>query len=1412
LTIENKSSGFRQGEILVLKENANTGGASTLNERDVKPTIGIITALPHEYAAVKVLLESQHPISVPGRGAGRQYLYGEVPALNGNSHPIVLALLPDTGNNQASARAALLLEHFPTINTIIMSGIAGGVPNPDKPSEHVRLGDIVVSNRDGVIQYDFGKEERKKRKVKISPRHPPRPPSASLIETAKLLQAGELESSRPWVRYINSGLKELSITRPSADTDVLASSTNAEVVVPHPADLRRVDAIPRVFLGPIASSNTLLKNPVRRDQLREYFGVKAVEMEGSGIADAAWLLEIPYLVIRGVCDYCDKNKGDDWQVYAAVVAAAYTRALLEATPAANSPEKPASQAQHSQREPRPLIPDVSAAIVQEEMRSGFADLKGELRTVLDKLSAENSQFDQVRQKLESRIADEYERRFKAAKSLFEQCLFEQAKASSEAILRDLEHDPDADDPALRARACTNIAVCAWHLHDIGEVIKWFEDAYKFTPEDPKCIANLATAQMFGGETRRALDTVERALEVNPDNADAIKTKANILLKEERYDDLSSFLEGKGQRDLRMFFSAVHLGAQQRHEEAAQVLRELLSSDPTNITYLERIAADILMSVRRQIEREHRLPWQITDGMRKAVEEAESHLTRELELLGSTEAKQKRVGAFINRSAARLMIGRSKEALEDCKEIVRLDPDNVSAYLNKSKAEMELEDYAAAAESLEKYAQLGGDISSQARDLLYAYYATGQSEKAKSFIKKEFDREWREEDLSVLSLAVLILDVSQDYESAAELVRRAQEAFPDHSATFTIRARYEQDIGGTNVEQLLRRALETASPSRKDVATLDLANYLYDLGRYEDAIPLLRQVISEEEFAPINYCYLVCLYNTGRFSEVVEFAAKMRGGEEIHQYISPIEALAYKRLEQLRSASEIFLRLYQRTPANTDYLVEYGICLFRLDEKEKAIRAFDQAKNRVTKTKDLVALARGYSIVGQSRTAIELGYRALEQDFGNEKIHRLYITLFLNMIYSPAVVEEKHAKAFEDARDNFNKRFPEAEGFKMVNIRENPTFFHDTLREREPSIAEVIEAYKQDQLPITSKAFLYGKDIFDSWSVLTSTKELGLKGSLAISEEQHKEMESAAQDGSIVVDLLALFTLGRLGKLDLLGKMFDRIYIHQAAFDELIESSNEESKHTGSGRKYFVLIDGRLNMREIPPEDIQRDAALLEEVRCFIKEKCEITGLLQELGDADQILIDSFGDASSYTALLAAQKGLRLLSDDGLLRMPLRNGHGVNGFSTQTLLRHAGERGILGKEDLFDSLLSLLSLHYRYIPVSDELLIYAFSKCGYSPCADFQLALEEIGRKEVTIESIAVAVGNFLKDLWLLSIPDVSKALALHSVLSVITTHHHRQKTALTLLRYLRPRMNLVLHLYADIQQQTKQWLAVAASD
>ena len=140
------------------------------------------------------------------------------------------------------------------------------------------------------------------------------------MEGVRLLEADELIGEKPWLKFIDQALLPEGEKRPSTEKDALVSSTDSNVVLEHPQDRKRKNNEPRVFIAPIASANNLLKNPIKRDELRDKFGVKAVEMEGSGIADATWDYEIGYLVVRGICDYCDSNKGDNWQAYAAAVA------------------------------------------------------------------------------------------------------------------------------------------------------------------------------------------------------------------------------------------------------------------------------------------------------------------------------------------------------------------------------------------------------------------------------------------------------------------------------------------------------------------------------------------------------------------------------------------------------------------------------------------------------------------------------------------------------------------------------------------------------------------------------------------------------------------------------------------------------------------------------------------------------------------------------------------------------------------------------------------------------------------------------------------------------------------------------------------------------------------------------------
>lgn len=56
----------------------------------------------------------------------------------------------------------------------------------------------------------------------------------------------------------------------------------------------------------------------------------ASEMEAAGLMNS-----FPCLVIRGICDYADAHKNDQWQPYASVTAAAFAKELLGYLPHAD---------------------------------------------------------------------------------------------------------------------------------------------------------------------------------------------------------------------------------------------------------------------------------------------------------------------------------------------------------------------------------------------------------------------------------------------------------------------------------------------------------------------------------------------------------------------------------------------------------------------------------------------------------------------------------------------------------------------------------------------------------------------------------------------------------------------------------------------------------------------------------------------------------------------------------------------------------------------------------------------------------------------------------------------------------------------------------------------------------------------
>jgi nucleoside phosphorylase len=298
--------------------------------------LGIITALPVETVAVGAAFGEALRLPSNIRNAVNFFelsmTIGE--GKDQRTKYVILAQCAKMGNNSAAVAATAMLLTYPSVSDIILVGIAGGVPHIEKGTgprrsidDHVRKGDIVVGEQ--VIQYDMLKMEIDKHENRGRSMQP----SSRLLRAVSNLEQDALRNSFPWEDEIDKLLDKLQWSRPSMDVlhDFEISDAGVKPLrknVPHPRQRDRRMKRPFIHRGNIGSANILLKNPAIREHLRTALKIRAVEMEGSGVADAAWTFSAGYLVIRGVCDYCDMSKDDAWQKYAALAAASYAKLVV----------------------------------------------------------------------------------------------------------------------------------------------------------------------------------------------------------------------------------------------------------------------------------------------------------------------------------------------------------------------------------------------------------------------------------------------------------------------------------------------------------------------------------------------------------------------------------------------------------------------------------------------------------------------------------------------------------------------------------------------------------------------------------------------------------------------------------------------------------------------------------------------------------------------------------------------------------------------------------------------------------------------------------------------------------------------------------------------------------------------------
>lgn len=253
---------------------------------------------------------------------------------------------------------------FQKVDHVFLVGIGGGIPHYTDYNRHVRLGDVVVSTPPSCE--GFGNPDQKyiymySERIKNSPDSPNAhngdeaavsysynvktwcPPSLELQDIAQQLYSQGLTNPelRPWADYIKqvqdgSDVEANSFLKPPMDTDKLYMSIGGKDVIevahpvlpPNQMDMR-ANGMPAIHFGAVGSGRSVIRDETIRHEFAHKYGIMAYDTEFDAVVESVFgNRKDNYVLIRGIADYRDGSRKKEWQMFSALNAAAFMKAII----------------------------------------------------------------------------------------------------------------------------------------------------------------------------------------------------------------------------------------------------------------------------------------------------------------------------------------------------------------------------------------------------------------------------------------------------------------------------------------------------------------------------------------------------------------------------------------------------------------------------------------------------------------------------------------------------------------------------------------------------------------------------------------------------------------------------------------------------------------------------------------------------------------------------------------------------------------------------------------------------------------------------------------------------------------------------------------------------------------------------
>jgi tetratricopeptide (TPR) repeat protein len=552
---------------------------------------------------------------------------------------------------------------------------------------------------------------------------------------------------------------------------------------------------------------------------------------------------------------------------------------------------------------------------------------------------------------------------------------------------------------LRFRLAANLGSCALQLDDYETAEEEYEAALTLKPEHHLVLSYAALTATLTNDTDQALEYARRSRPEGERDPQITSSYLRVLHHANRDDEIERLLQEEEwiQHDTNC---ALALGlirlSQQNYSEAEVYFRTSFGDEIENPHALRLLAQTIILPIDQILHTDP--PLELSKETLASINEAESYLTRAVEIFEKHENPSGLYESLLQRSYVRGLQGQYYAALADCDRLLSTHPNDGRVLFQKGHTLL----FAGKPdEALQCYSLIEDedDGRESLRSIALAYHRANKPEKVIEVLASSWrPAERTRQQVTILDLLLNAYEKTGETERVNTLISEVERERADDSDSLAVVARHHMRFG--EKEKALARyekALEhAASDNQRARINDELAEYYFEVQEWAAAAKLLKDSVDSTKNDPRTRMYLTSLYNSGARRAALDVARKVRDDRDAIPFVSEIEARVLLAAGELRETLRLFTELAKLEPQKITYRLWMLDIQRRLKNEEAARKTleaitFDEVKNDSTALLQVAMFRQQLEIGGD----LPFAYRARQLSFSDADVHHAYVQLFMD---------------------------------------------------------------------------------------------------------------------------------------------------------------------------------------------------------------------------------------------------------------------------------------------------------------------------------------------------------------------------------------------------------------------------------